>query len=81
MLARSARGDSWLVKCDGCGKETLAEVFQDRLVIYDRRHGQRHVAVVTRCELLKILGRCMVTCVPEDLINIPKEESAIRTPE
>ncbi len=64
MLSRSERGNSWLVKCDGCGKETLAEVFTDRVVIHDKRHGCRHVAVITRCELLQIMGACLVTGLP-----------------
>ena len=54
-------GGGWLVKCDGCGRETLAEVFPDRIVVVDRRHGDKHIAVIPRCELLKILGAC--SCV------------------
>jgi len=61
VLERSGcPGGGWLVKCDGCGKETLAEVFPDRLVVFDKRHGMRHVAVVPRCELLRVLGECSV---------------------
>lgn len=62
MLTRNAGGGGWLVKCDGCGRETLAEVFPDRVVVYDKRHGQKHIAVITRCELLKIMGACLVAC-------------------
>lgn len=68
MLERSAYPDGgWLVKCDGCGRETLAEVYPDRLVVYDRRHGVRHVAVVPRCELLRALGACPIEEVKEAL--------------
>jgi hypothetical protein len=48
----------WYVKCDGCGKEILAQVFEDRVVVVDRRHGTRHIAVIPRCDLLKIMGAC-----------------------
>ncbi len=34
------------IYCDDCGREKMAEVRAGKLVIRDRRHGQRHVAVV-----------------------------------
>lgn len=49
----------WLVTCDGCGKEILAQVFEDRIVVMDKRHGGRHIAVIPRCELLRIMGSCV----------------------
>ena len=55
----SGRDGGWNVKCDGCGRETLAQVFADRVVVMDRRHGNRHIAVIPRCELLKIMGACL----------------------
>ena len=55
----------WLVKCDGCGRETLAEVFPDRLVVFDTRHGRRHIAVVPRCDLLRIMGACLPGATPD----------------
>jgi len=58
MLSWNGPTGGWLVKCDGCGKETLAEVFPDKVVVYDRRHGQRHVAVISKCEILRIMGYC-----------------------
>jgi len=65
MLTRGdGPGGGWLVKCDGCGKETLAEVFPDRVVIYDRRHGRKHIAVIPRCEILKVMGACLEPCMP-----------------
>ncbi|NLE96286.1 MAG: hypothetical protein GX600_11530 [Dehalococcoidia bacterium] len=51
----------WLVTCDGCGREILAQVFEDRVVVMDKRHGGRHIAVIPRCELLKIMGACSGT--------------------
>jgi hypothetical protein len=61
MIERSAHPDGgWLVKCDGCGHEVLAEIFPDRLVVYDKRHGVRHIAVVPKCELLRVLGACAI---------------------
>jgi len=43
------------VKCDCCGKETLAEIRGNKLVIMDKRHGKRHVAVLNRDEILGIM--------------------------
>jgi len=66
MLSKAeGPGGGWLVKCDGCGRETLAEVFPDRIVVYDKRHGRKHIAVIPRCEILKIMGTCVVSCLPE----------------
>lgn len=44
-----------IIYCDCCGSEKLAQVVGDSLVIKDRRHGDRHVAVVKISELLDIL--------------------------
>ena len=52
--ARSA--DGWLVTCDGCGKEILAQVFPDRVVVIDKRHGCRHIAVIHRTDLTKVMS-------------------------
>lgn len=35
------------VFCDCCGKEKLAEIKDGKLIIYDRRHGQRHFVVLS----------------------------------
>ena len=34
------------VYCDDCGREKMAEVRDGKVVIVDRRHGKRHVAVI-----------------------------------
>ena len=34
------------VYCDDCGQEKMAEVRDGKVVIVDRRHGRRHVAVI-----------------------------------
>lgn len=34
------------VYCDDCGQEKMAEVRDGKIVIVDRRHGRRHVAVI-----------------------------------
>ena len=44
-----------VVYCDCCGSEKLAQVVGDNLVIKDRRHGTRHVAIIKVAELLDIL--------------------------
>lgn len=65
LLTGSARGDSRLVKCDGCGKETPANVFADRVVVNDGLHGHRHIAVLTRRQLFKMVDACPVGCMTE----------------
>ncbi len=40
-----------MVKCDCCGKETMAEIKGNKLVIIDRRHGKRHLVVLTLDEI------------------------------
>lgn len=44
------------VKCDCCGVETLAKVSKDKLVIMNRRHGRKHIAVITLHELVERLN-------------------------
>ena len=46
-----------VVYCDCCGTEKLAQVVGDNLVIKDRRHGTRHVAIIRLSDLLDILKR------------------------
>ena len=41
------------VKCDCCGAETLAEIRGDKLVIMDRRHGRKHIVVLTLNEIME----------------------------
>ena len=47
--------DGDFIKCDCCGTEKLAQVVGDNLVIKDRRHGEKHIAVVKIADLLDIL--------------------------
>jgi hypothetical protein len=35
------------VKCDCCGTEILAEINDEKLIIMDRRHGKKHMVVLT----------------------------------
>ena len=46
-----------VIYCDCCGTEKLAQVVGDNLVIKDRRHGQKHVAIIKLADLLDILNR------------------------
>ena len=39
------------VRCDCCGKEVLAVIRDGKLIITDRRHGQRHIAIVQAYQL------------------------------
>ncbi len=62
MLKQNTGPDGgWVVTCDGCGKEILAQVFEDRVVVMDKRHGCKHIAVIHRCDLLRIMGSCIRT--------------------
>ena len=46
------------IYCDDCGREKLAEVRDGKLVIADRRHGRRHVAVIPiETTMLALPGR------------------------
>lgn len=57
MLKRnSSPVGGWVVLCDGCGHEILAQLFEDRLVVTDKRHGTRHIAVIPRSDILRIMG-------------------------
>jgi hypothetical protein len=37
--------------CDCCGREKLGEIRGDKLVIMDRRHGRKHIAVIALSDL------------------------------
>jgi hypothetical protein len=53
MLVAGSQKDTWLVKCDCCGEQTLAEITSDRIIIKDRRHGSKHTAIITIDDLKK----------------------------
>lgn len=41
-----------IIYCDCCNSEKLAEIVGENLVIKDRRHGIKHVAVIPIASLL-----------------------------
>lgn len=43
------------IKCDCCGTETLAEIDDNKLIIMDRRHGKKHLVVLTLEEIVAIM--------------------------
>lgn len=43
------------IKCDCCGTETLAEIRDNKIIIIDKRHGQRHIAVLKLADVLAIM--------------------------
>jgi len=43
------------IKCDCCGTETLAEIRGDKIIIMDKRHGRRHIAVLKIVEIMEIM--------------------------
>lgn len=44
------------IYCDCCGTQKLAEIVGDNLVIKDRRHGEKHIAIIGIQLLLDILN-------------------------
>ncbi len=48
------------IKCDCCGNETLAEIRDDKIVIIDKRHGRRHIAVLKINDLIAIMQKTPV---------------------
>ena len=61
-----------VVYCDCCGTEKLAQVVGDNLVIKDRRHGVKHVAVIPISVLLDILGKKTHTSGKEKVAEATK---------
>ena len=45
-----------VIYCDCCGTQKLAQVVGDNLVIKDRRHGEKHVAVIPISSLFDIIN-------------------------
>jgi hydrogenase maturation factor HypF (carbamoyltransferase family) len=45
------------IKCDCCGNETLAEIRDDKIVIMDKRHGRRHIAILKIADLIAIIQK------------------------
>ena len=46
-----SRDETREIFCDCCGREKLGEIRGDRLVIMDRRHGKKHIAVIALSDL------------------------------
>ncbi len=51
-----SREESHSIFCDCCGREKLAEVRGDKLIIMDRRHGKKHIAVLAVTDLQKLVN-------------------------
>jgi hypothetical protein len=47
--------DGNTIYCDCCGTQKLAEIVGENLVIKDRRHGEKHLAVVPIKSLLAVM--------------------------
>ena len=54
MNTKGTPENSEQIFCDDCGQEKMAEILDGKLVIVDRRHGRRHVAIV---DVIKIGDR------------------------
>ena len=61
-----------VIYCDCCGTEKLAQVVGDNLVIKDRRHGEKHVAVISISDLLDILKKKNHT-LEKELVGKPTQ--------
>lgn len=44
------------LKCDCCRTETLALLDNDRLIITDHRHGEKHILVLPLDKILELLN-------------------------
>jgi hypothetical protein len=62
------------IKCDCCGHETLAEIRGDKIVIIDKRHGKKHVAVITLVDILSKMKK-----LAKDTICLENTEEHSRT--
>ena len=51
--------EGYKVKCDCCGTETMAEIREDKIIIIDKRHGRRHIAVLRLTDLVKIMNKSL----------------------
>jgi len=58
MTTNERRG--YKIKCDCCGNETLAEIRDNKLVIIDKRHGRRHIAILTLADLHALMQNSKV---------------------
>ena len=66
------------IYCDCCGTEKLAEIVGENLVIKDRRHGEKHLAVVPVKTLLAVMVDQVTLDKLADLgIIITKREPAL----
>ncbi len=54
-------GQAKKIKCDCCGKETLAEIRDNKVIIIDKRHGRRHLVVLTLEEIIAIMQSLATT--------------------
>ncbi len=53
------------IRCDCCGAETMAEIKDNKIVIIDRRHGKRHMVVLTLAEIIKKMNAAAQSTVTE----------------
>lgn len=61
-----------VIYCDCCGTEKLAQVVGGTLVIKDRRHGDKHVAVIPFSDLLDILKKNGDNATKESIAELTK---------
>jgi hypothetical protein len=43
------------IKCDCCGIETMAQIRGNKLIIMDKRHGKKHIVVLSIEDLVSVL--------------------------
>ena len=49
------------VYCDCCDNQKMAEVRGGKVIIMDRRHGKKHIAVVSIAELSRLAAEAGLT--------------------
>jgi len=45
------------IKCDCCGNETLAEIRDNKIIIIDKRHGRRHIAILKLADVVALMQK------------------------
>jgi len=53
------------VMCSCCGQHQVAEIRDRQLIIMDRSHGKRHMAILSAADLLPLLTPCAKITVIE----------------
>ena len=67
------------VYCDCCGSEKLAQVVGDKLIIRDRRHGDKHVVSIPVSDLVDFVTRTTNNKSKEPAVPPRQNDPALAT--